>query len=197
MIKILITIFILQYAQYSLASLGKCPERTSRGDDTVTNMIEFLKKNEGSFKLGSCLVELQVCDVLDSEETSDNSLAAEMLVTDKDGFQRYVPFYISQFKNDSAKRSYFQTKSSYVYLFTDKNYDPETGKSEKLSVEIAKKSQAQGIDYLEIGFSSEVERNNKTNKKWITCGIEREEYQRAHPLSHIFKSVWWWLAHSK
>lgn len=197
MIRILITMFLLQYSQFSLASLGKCPEGTSRSDDTVVNMIEFLKNNEGIFKLGSCQVELQVCDIANGEESTDNGLAAEILVTEKDGFQRYIPFYINQFKNDSAKRTYFSMKKSYVYLFADKNYDPETGKSEKLSFEIAKKSQSNEINFLEIGFSSDVERNNNTNKKWITCGTEREEYVRTHPLSHAFKSVWWWLAHSK
>lgn len=161
----------------------------------TASAIQFLKNYEGTFKLGSCVVELHVCKTDEKLTTEQSNIAADMLIIDKSGFQRYIPFFVQEFKNRWSKQVWYLSPNVLVYRFNDKNFDNETGSDERWDIEFVKKDNEEKLDYLEVGYSSEVERDNSTNKKWIICGAEREAYQARHPYKHKLKSIIWWLTH--
>jgi hypothetical protein len=117
-------------------------------------------------------------------------MAADMLVIDKHGFQRYIPFFITKEKNKWSKQVMFQSKRAMVYRFNDYNPDLQSGSDERWDVEVVKTDDLLSLDYIEIGYSSEVERRGKVGKKWIICGTERERYIEEHPFKHKIKSLW-------
>lgn len=196
LLKSVLLISLLVIGQISFASLGPCSKKLYQNSKAI-NAIQYLQNYEGKFSLGSCSVEIQVCDSSNKEVEGTGSMAADMLIIDKDGFQRYIPFFVLETNTNWSKEKIFQDNKALVYRFKDKNFDPETGKDELWDIEIIKKDDSKNLDYIEIGYSSESERKNDTNKKWIACGTEREEYLRTHPYKHYLKSIWWWLTRSE
>lgn len=165
------------------SNLGPC-SKTVYEKSSYLNTLKILEEYEGAFQLGSCSIEIQVCDFSNKEVEGNGSMAAEMLVIDKDGFQRYIPFFISKEKNKWSKQVMFQSRRAMVYRFNDYNSDPESGKDERWDVEIVKTDDLHELDYIEIGYSSKVERKKKVGKKWIICGTEREILMAKRPLKH-------------
>lgn len=187
-----ITAILISNIKQSSATTGPCPQSVYQNKD-VLNLIKFLKSKEGKFQLGSCTVEIQACDYTNKEIEGDGNFAADLIILDKDGFERYIPFFIIEEKTKWNKQILFQTKKAIVYRFFDYNFDTKSGSDERWDIEIVKKNQIEEIDYLEIGYSSQTERNNKTNKKWIACGSERENFLDKHPNKHYLLSKKWWL----
>ena len=168
-----------------------CPKAALSNKATV-KAIEFLKSYEGHFKLGSCKIEMQICNT-DEDATNEGSLAGDIIITDETGFQRYVPFFMIADKSSWAKQVSYLGNRAFVYRFKDKNRDTSTGSDENYDIEFIKKVKSDELDYIEIGFTSEVERDDKVNKHWIACGYEREQYLKEHPYKHKLKSKWWWI----
>lgn len=176
----------------TMASEPSCPENF-KSNANASKAFAFIRPFEGEFQMGSCKVELLVCDENATNEDGKTTFAADMLVTDASGFQRYIPFFVSAEKNNWSKDIMFLTERAFVYRFKDRNPDPETGKFERWDVEIVKTDDLQSIDYIEIGYSSENEQEARVGRNWIICGTEREREVLDHPVRHKIKSWWWWL----
>lgn len=161
-------------------------------DAASVKVIAFLKKYEGRTKLGSCKVEIQVCN-FKNDSDNNGTLGADLLITDAEGFQRYVPFFLNEENERWAKQVSYVGARALVYRFKDKAEDPQTGMDENYDIEIIRKENSEELDYIEIGYTGKNERVDRVNKNWIACGEEREEYLRNNPKKHKFKSLWWWL----
>jgi hypothetical protein len=175
------------------ASLGVCPLGIVNNNST-SNTINFLRKHTGKFSLGSCLVELHVCDTTINNSKLGGNLAADMLIVDNEGNERYIPFFVSDFKNLWSKDIIFLDKTNLGYRFKDKNYDDSTGTNEKLEIILSTKADSNNLDFIEVYYTSEIDRKYN-NKKWTVCGTERENFAIKHPNTHFLKSKWWWLTH--
>lgn len=175
----------------AFASELRCPE-SLKNNANASKAFAFIRPFVGEFQMGSCRVELQVCDEASLEDRG-SSFAADMLITDAKGFERYIPFFVSAEKSNWSKDIMFLTQRAFVYRFKDRNLDPETGRFERWDVEIVKSEDLKTIDYIEIGYSSENEQEAKVGKNWIICGTDREREVLDHPVKHKIKSWWWWL----
>lgn len=169
------------------ALVGNCPTFVIK-DPQALSMIEFLQSFEGRFSLGSCEVEIQVCNLEQNNDETRKNLLADLLIVDKKGFERYIPFYFSEFKNYKSKYLIKSNSRMLHYEFIDKNFDPFTGKDERWAVEFVKTSDLKNLKYLEVGYSSQVERTNKTSKKWIICGAERKSQKNSYANQNDFMS---------
>lgn len=178
----------------AFASGFQCPT-SIEGNAKAKKAFSFIKPFEGSFQMGSCKVEIQICDQALVDEEGISSFAADMLIIDSAGFERYVPFFVTGEKQTWSKDVLLLTERAFVYRFKDRNYDPQTGKFERWDVEIVKSPDLKKIDYIELGYSSENEQKAEIGKNWIICGTEREEEVLKHPVRHKFKSWWWWITH--
>lgn len=171
------------------ADLGNCPAHALKSKESV-QMIQFLQQMQGRYQLGSCYVELQVCKPVVEETESNTSVIADMVVVDKKGFERYIPFFVPEFRQSKSSQIQLQNSRMLHYRFFDRNYDEVTGADERWMIEFVKTSDLLKLKYLEVGYSSETQREQKVNKKWIICGTEREQEVGDHPIRHKFKS-WW------
>ncbi|MNL00509.1 hypothetical protein D3C87_1209440 [compost metagenome] len=171
------------------AGLGNCPAHAVQNKDAM-RMIHYLQEMQGRYQLGSCYIELQVCNPVAEEAESNTSVIADMVVVDKKGFERYIPFYVPEFKQNKSSQIHLQNARMLHYRFNDHNYDSSSGADERWMIEFVKTSDLQKLKYLEVGYSSETQREQEINKKWIICGTEREHEVNDHPIRHKFKS-WW------
>lgn len=157
--------------------------------------LEHLASLEGQFKIGSCFVEIKYCKKCRTYDQANSRLAGDVYILDADGDERYVPIYSLKSKIEKSHGLLKSTENSFIYRFKDKNYDDRSGNYEWYDLEIVKKSNLVDIDYIEVGHSSQTERKNRTTKKWIVCGEEREEFVKKHPIKYRIRSWWWWLTH--
>ncbi len=171
--KLLLT-YILFFTPKIFAGFGNCPNHILSHKNGL-KMLEFLEEVQGRFQLGSCYVELQVCNLNGTDPETRKNTIGDLLIVDKEGFERYISFFIPEFSNSQAHQMSITNDRMLHYRFNDKNYDQATGKYERWAVEFVKTSDLKKLKYIEIGFASQVERTNKTSKKWIVCGTEREE----------------------
>lgn len=165
---------LLAFGVSSDAFSGICTEHVLN-DPHLSKAIDFLKTFEGRFKLGSCEIELQVCNSAGGSDSGIENLVADLLVTDKTGFQRYIPFYFSKYHSRLSSEVHHVFRRSFLYRFKDKNFDPASGATERWDVEFVKTSDLKSLKYIEIGYTSQVQRENHINKRWIICGSEREK----------------------
>lgn len=170
-----------------MAGIGNCPAH-ALADAKDRRMIEFLQEMQGRYQLGSCYVEIQTCNPNGGEAENRENLVADMLVVDKEGFERYIPFYVPEFQSSGTRQVEMQNARMLHYKFQDNNYDTATGHDERWAVEFVKTSDLKKLEYIEIGYSSEMQRKHKIPKKWIICGTERENEVNGHPLQHKIKS---------
>lgn len=171
-----------------------CPQELMK-DKFLREAFSFLRPLEGEHQLGSCHVELRVCEeVTPVPEDNLNHLVAELLVTDKTGRERYIPFTLNEFRNRREKQIVAHGARVFAFRFRDWNQDPATGSFERWDVEIFKK-QDLSLDSLEVGYNSETELNSESPKFWISCGTELEAYIRKHPIRYRVRSWWWWITH--
>lgn len=184
-------LFIILLSQQSFAGLGNCPAHALASKDDH-RMIDYLQQMQGRYQLGSCYVEIQACNPDGTDEESRENIIADMLVVNKDGFERYIPFYVPEYQQAKTRQMQFQNARTLHYTFRDANYDAATGHNEWWAVEFVKTSDLKKLDYIEIGYSSEMQREQKIPKKWIICGTERENEVNGHPVTHKLKS-WWHL----
>lgn len=171
------------------AGLGNCPAHAVQNKDSM-RMIQYLQEMQGRYQLGSCFIELQVCTPVAGQASENTSVIADMVVVDKEGFERYIPFYSPEYKQNKSSQIQLQNARMLHYRFNDHNYDAATGADERWMIEFVKTSDLLKLKYLEVGYSSQTQRDNKINKKWIICGAEREQEVNDHSLRHKFKS-WW------
>jgi hypothetical protein len=176
------------------ADTSSCPG-SLKNNLKAREAFSFIRPYEGQFQMGSCQIEIRVCSDEDSSEDESSSFAADMLITDSKGFERYIPFFVAIDKSSWSKDILFLTKRAFIYRFNDNNSDQATGRFERWDVEIVKNEDLQSIDYIEVGYSSESEQESRAGKNWIICGTEREKEVLENPVRHKFKSWWWWLTH--
>ena len=177
----------------SHAGLGPCPEIVTK-DKYVADAFNFLRGLQGKKQVGSCQVELHVCDSgLSQESEGSNYLVADMLIT-KNGFQRYIPFYVNEFKNRYSKEIIFNDNRVFAFRFRDWNKDPASGTFERWDVEIFKNTD-DSFNSLEVGYNSESETNSESPVYWVSCGVELEEFIKNHPYKYRLRSWWWWMTH--
>ncbi len=175
------------------AQLGPCPEVLSK-DDYAADAFDFLRPLEGIRQVGSCQVELHICEKnLVTQDDSSNYLVADMLIT-KNGFQRYIPFYVNEFKNRYTKQIIFNNGQVFAFRFRDWNRDPDSGTFERWDVEFFKNDD-QTYNALEVGYNSQSETNSESPVYWISCGIELEDFIRNHPYKYRLRAWWWWMTH--
>jgi hypothetical protein len=185
--KTLLGTLALLLSQQSLAGIGNCPAH-ALANPKDRRMIEFLQEMQGRYQLGSCYVEIQTCNTSGTEEESRENIVADMLIVDKDGFERYIPFYVPEFKNSKTRQIELQNARMLHYKFQDTNYDQASGRDERWAVEFVKTSDLKKLEYIEVGYSSEMQRAKKIAKKWIICGTERENEVSRRPATHKIKS---------
>lgn len=154
--------------------------------------IEKLKKFEGQFSLGSCQVELSICDFNDNKGPTYSEFAGDILITDSEGFERYVPLFFVENKSRKTKHVTAIDSKTLLYRFKDKNFDPKTGRFEKWAIEI-KQNDDTTLNYLEIAFKNQHNRFNSSEKHWVVCGKEREEQYERSPLFHTMRSWCTWV----
>lgn len=187
----ILMILLLMSSEQGQAAMGNCPTQTLSQPSDV-RMIQFLQDLQGRYQLGSCSVEIQTCVLDDSANETRETLIADMLIVDQDGFERYIPFYVPQVPNSRSRQIDFQNPRMLHYKFQDHNPDNKTGKDERWAVEFVKTPDLKNLEYIEVAYSSEMQRAQKIPKKWIICGTERETEIRNRPLHHKVKS-WWHL----
>ena len=119
MIKKMVCMSLLVMTELAGASLGLCSKAVYE-NETALNTINFLRKYEGKIRLGSCVIEIQVCDPSIKNVEGNGNIAGDMLVIDRDGFQRYIPFFISEQKNNWSTQVAFQSSNALGYKFKDK-----------------------------------------------------------------------------
>ena len=185
----LFMLLLLMSSEESHAALGNCPAHVLEKPKD-RQMISFLQDMQGRYQLGSCYVEIQTCSPNGSDPENRDNLIADMLIVDKDGFERYIPFYVPKFENSKVRQLNFQNARMLHYRLQDTNPDHATGKDERWAVEFVKTPDLLKLEYIEVGYSSEMQRAQKIPKKWIICGTDREEEVNGHPTRHKFKS-WW------
>lgn len=193
MFKIFVCLSLVTTTEIAGASLGPCSKLIYENNSAL-NMVNFLREYEGKFELGSCSIEIQVCDPSNMDVEGNGNIAADMLVIDREGFQRYIPFFISDQKSDWSKQVAFQSYWALGYKFKDKNFDPETGSNENWKVALVKTNDASSLSFAEFRYSSEVEKINDVDKKLIVCGTKREKFYKDHPLLSRLYSMKWWLS---
>ncbi len=175
------------------AGLGPCPE-VIKNNHHVAEAFNFLRDLEGKHQVGSCQVELHLCDSNQTTEDDEkNYLVGDMLIT-KNGFQRYIPFYVNEFKNKYSKQIIFNNNQIFAFRFRDWNEDQDSGRFERWDVEIFKKDN-HTYEALEVGYNSEIERNSESPVYWISCGTELEDFIRNHPYKYRIRAWWWWMTH--
>jgi len=167
-----------------------CSEHVLK-DPKALAMVNYLQEQSGRYRLGSCQAEIQVCqNQVSTSDSTSSSLIGEMLIIDQEGFERYIPFYFAQYKHNRSSEIVLQNSRMLHYAFKDTNYDQASGTDERWMVEFIKSADLKRLDYIEIGYSSQVQRQKKMPKKWIICGAEREHEVYGHPWRHMWRS-WW------
>lgn len=146
-----------------------CPEAVAKRTD-LQKSVAFLQSIAGTYKLGGCQIEVHVCDPSAPQKVSLNTLAADVLVTDYKGFQRYIPVYFVNANTTRTKVRPRNFRRTFNYVFKDKIPDPVNGRYERHEVEIVKTQNLSGVEYMEFGFHTETERKKRVGKSWIICG---------------------------
>lgn len=140
-------------------------------DSKFNPIIRFLGPLEGQYRIGSCKVEIHVCRPPKSNsQQTDQALAADVLVTDHHGFQRYVPIYFLSQETEKVAFLPRIFRRAFHYTFHDENRNPSTGRYEFSRMEIDKTSNLKSIETIEIGYWTQVEKRQHLGKAWITCG---------------------------
>lgn len=172
----------------------ECRQASFENDELGIALLHFTSL-EGRYRIGSCFVEIKYCHKDQNENSGKSSFVGDVFIVDSDGNERYIPIYYAKSKTKKAHGVLKRTARTFIYRFKDKNYDDQSGDYEWFDLEIVKKVNLTEIDYIEVGYSSQVERRERTSKKWIVCGEEREEYVKNHPIKYRYRSWWWWLTH--
>lgn len=189
--KIFITgLFILISNQ--VMAFGGCP-MVVKENATAEKLIQFLKPYEGRHQLGSCQVEIQVCAISEESNDPQSVLVADMLVVDKSGYERYIPFYFPHTKDSRVFQEQVFDKNSAQYRFRDLNPDEATGKNERWRAEIVLKKNLSQLDYIEVGYTSHLERKQGISHRWIVCGDHRESEYENNGFLKSYKSFRNWI----
>lgn len=173
---------------------SECNQSGFENNDLGIALLHFTSL-EGRYQIGSCLVEINYCQKSLADSSGKSSFVGDVFIVDAEGNERYIPIYYAKSKMKKSHGVLKRTDRSFIYRFKDKNMDDLSGNYEWFDLEIVKKENLVDIEYVEVGYSSQVERRERSSKKWIVCGEEREEYVKRHPIKYRYRSWWWWLTH--
>ncbi len=165
----LISLSLILSLSIARAEPHLCPESVSQNPERQKS-IDFLRSVAGQYKIGSCKIEIHVCSGNGNDPAAVNTMAADILVTDYKGFQRYIPIY---FVNTNTARTQVHAKNyrrTFNYTFRDRIPDPTNGRYERHEIEIVKTDRLTGVEYMEFGFHTQTEKQKKVGKSWIICG---------------------------
>lgn len=131
-----------------------------------------LKLFAGKFQLGSCQIELHLCEYSQNPLSSlqENLKVADLLVK-KQNKIIYVPIMITPYSSLKYYDWEFKLGRALYYKSSDKHPDPYTGEYEYLSAWIVKAGDRSKIEYIEVNQYQEL---NGISPHQIVCGTDRE-----------------------
>jgi len=128
--------FALAISSQVCADAGSCDSRVL-SVKKYKDAIEWLRPLQGRFKVGQCVVEIQVCDP-SNPKVDRGTLIGDILITDKNKFENYVPIH---FELTQASKFQTQLRNSRVmfnYVVSDTQTNSVTGHREEARLEILK-----------------------------------------------------------
>jgi hypothetical protein len=150
-----------------------CPEGSQKDADFKKG-IAFLKSVEGTYKLGSCDLEIKACDSTLPERSSN--LIGEVFVKDVYNREQYAPLYFQDREMRESRTTWEPYRNSAFYVFQDKVYDGLNGDRESIYVDLYKDEKTGTLKKLSLGIYGTKRRVRKYlffhTSQWSSCTNE-------------------------
>lgn len=175
--KTLLMFCVVMLGPFAKADAYRCGAEGLK-DPEAQMAYQFLKSIEGKFKIGSCTVELHMCDAQAPHEEG-SSTVGDIGVTDIFGHFFYVPFDFSLVATRRVEKVIKNGRRMVHYSYYDKIPDRRHGKKEFYTIEIVKSRDLSRIEYLDFGIYNSRIRERYPNlprgeSYWINCGASEE-----------------------
>mgnify|MGYP001422007163 CR=1 FL=1 len=163
---IVTTVAFLTSPPHANASYRAC--RSDLRDNPVkARAIDFLRGISGRYSLGTCQIELHVCE--EYSDASDNGTSVgDLLVIDRFGHESYIQLDFGNGDSNRSRVSIQNGRIMFHYEFDDRHQDPVAGRTESIRLEILKTSDLTRIRSLHAGVY--------TTHDWIARGREFTYY---------------------
>lgn len=175
MTKYLIPLLVIIYSMNAMAY--SCPE-AAMAEPVYAAGIEHLRAVQGSYSLGTCLIEIRVCD--QGTATKDSNLFAEIFVHDKYNREQYAPLYHQDIQKRKSKTQIESYSNSLFYVFKDRIEDDLNGKQERITVDIFRDKKTGLLKKLDLGIYGTKRRVQRFpfvyTSQWSSCSGELTRY---------------------
>lgn len=147
-----------------------CSQYVAR-DAKMARALEFLRRYEGSYTLGKCQIELQVCGEI-SVENDRGEMVADLLIVDERGREFYAPIY---FLRSVSDRFWFELRNGRImlhYRYEDRLPNPYTSGVESIHLEILSEWDDPALNVIQMGYylkKDYIEKNRKHRYQWVHC----------------------------
>jgi hypothetical protein len=164
-------LFILIISIFRCAGANSCPNYFQSNSKAMAS-LEFLSRFNGSFELGSCKVEIVMCEGW--EETSKTLPLAEVLITDKRGREGYVSIVFPQEESKYLKTTTKLSDRLFHYEKKDRFYEEVYGRTEVDRFEMRTEYDDHNqLKKMELGIYStnfQLNQPNGNDSVWYNCG---------------------------
>ncbi len=169
--RFLLAFMILIHTAFTQAYV--CPKQMESSKSANAGHA-FLAKWPSAFTLGTCQVEIYLCQG-DSSDENQNPMA-EILVRDSKGREVYVPLQVPQEESTFLFTEMIVNKRTFHYEKTDKFYEVEFGRTEVTRLEMTTDwADLHKLKRLEIGIYSthhKLDSLNGNESEWFVCEQE-------------------------
>jgi hypothetical protein len=167
-----LSVFLLSLVSSQVFAYA-CPEGSQKDGD-FRKGIAFLKSVEGTYKLGTCNLEIKACDSTLPERSSN--LIGEVFVKDVYNREQYAPLYFQDREMRESTATWEPYRNSAFYVFHDKVYDGLNGQSESIYVDIYKDEKTGSLKKLSLGIYGTKRRVRRYlffhTSQWSSCTNE-------------------------
>lgn len=145
------------------ADLGHCPKSVLAHPDKA-HAVEFLQSIAGTFQLGRCQIELNVCTGRE-DLGEDDSIVGDMLLTSANGDSVYLPLDFSLNSTARTYRVIVNGRRIVHYESIEHIPDRENGRTENYRLEFVKSDDLSHLQRVELGvYTSTV-----GGSRWFIC----------------------------
>jgi hypothetical protein len=117
--------------------------------DSHRRAFTFLDSIKGSYQLGRCLIELQICDA--AQPLEEGSVIGDLTVTDRFGRRWYVSFDFATVNTANVKTVVINGRRMVHYEFLEHLPDESSGRTEAYRLEILKSEDLTTLEHVELG----------------------------------------------
>lgn len=150
-----ITALILFVSQRTFGDASICDNRVL-ANPKYKSAIEWLRPLQGRFKMGTCEVELHICDPATQDQSDRGTLIGDILIVGENNFENYVPIHFPLTSTSNYQVKISTSRTMFHYEVSDTIKNSITGAREEYLLEILKdwKTAQNGVQITMGTYSS-------------------------------------------